>query len=110
MLQIIYVLRLLFQGIANVALILLIAGGIMCMVKLLHSNGTTTQAPSYCKNNVGQSMKIKKIISVDNAIAELQMEDDSIKNYQIKEYIRSPKGTSIRHISIKVDDIICVKN
>lgn len=97
------------KSVFYLVLLLLAIVSTILLVKYITKNGSSIQAASYCENNLGRPMKIKRIITIDNNIAEIQMEDDSIQSYIVKEYIWSPKGSSVKHIKIQINDIICIK-
>jgi hypothetical protein len=103
--------RLFFESFAYIALILSAVLGIKYLAGLGVESGYAVQDPGYCKDGMGQLMQIKKIISIDNSIAQVQLEDGSIKELLIRRVSRDYKGhVNIYHTYIKVNDAICVKN
>lgn len=109
--KIIQICKLMLESVFYTLLLLSIAAGIIYGVSVMHENGTKMQAQSYCENNTGKALKIKKIISVENTYAKIEMEDNSMYDYEVKTYIGGYKGgATIRHTTIKVGDVVCVKN
>lgn len=98
-----------FKNIAYVALLLLATACMMYGVKTLLDKGTVKQAAPYCEGDEGKLMKVKSIISIIDYGAQLQMEDDSIIKYNIKEYTRAYKGGNLTHVRVKVGDYICIE-
>lgn len=111
MIKIIQFFMLVFESVFYTVLLLLFVSGMIYGIDRLHENGSQIQANSSCNNNSGQAMRIKKIISVDNEIAKLQMLDSSVHDYQVKHYLAGGKGhISIRYENLEVGDFVCVNN
>ena len=101
------IIMLFFKNIFYIFLLLLVFLGILYSLGNL-INHTVVREPPTCENNVGNLMRIKKIISVVDYVAELEMEDHSIEKYVIKYYVGRSKNTSIINLHIKVNGVICV--
>lgn len=100
----------LLKNIFYIVISLIFIMGGMYGIEYIFNNSTVIQASSICEND-SHPMKVQKILSVVDSIAELQMEDGSIEEYVIRIYLKGgTKGGSIRNIKIKENDVICVKN
>lgn len=111
MTKVIQFFMLVFESVSYTLLLLLFVSCMIYGIDIMHQSGSPIQAQSFCDNNSGQAMTIKRILSVDNQIAKLEMQDGSIHEKFVKHYLRDYKGhVTIRYINLQVGDMVCVNN